>query len=159
MLCTQAHAFRHQVMQRGLTNNDNDGREQASGLTCWTCLRKHPAPWGLVRPWEGQDQRRATPHPPWPTCMTNSLRRGRPRSVRSMYSGSFSFFACWIWASLLIGFITWPYSGPPCTWGTINIEKAVCHVSHKKDLINSEIRTWQEFLLYWFNGSELIWSF
>ena len=55
------------------------------------------------------------PQPGWPTCMTNSLRRGRPRSASSRYSGSFSFFACWIWASLLIGFIPWPHSGPPCS--------------------------------------------
>lgn len=48
------------------------------------------------------------------TCITNSRRRGRPRSVRSRYSGSFSFFACWIWASLLMGFIPWPYSWVLC---------------------------------------------
>lgn len=45
------------------------------------------------------------------TCMTNSRRRGRPRSVTMLYSGSFSFLACWICASRLMGFIPWPYSG------------------------------------------------
>lgn len=46
------------------------------------------------------------------TCMMNSLRRGIPLSESSIYSGSFSFLACWIWASLLIGFMPCPYSGP-----------------------------------------------
>lgn len=51
----------------------------------------------------------------WFTCMTNSLRRGRPRSVTMLYSGSFSFLACWIWAKRLMGFIPWPYSGLVCS--------------------------------------------
>lgn len=49
------------------------------------------------------------------TCMTNSLRRGRPLSVTMLYSGSFSFLACWIWARRLMGFIPWPYSGLVCS--------------------------------------------
>lgn len=52
-----------------------------------------------------------------PTCMTNSRRRGRPRSVTRLYSGSFSFLACCIWASLLMGFMPWPYSGLVGSYG------------------------------------------
>lgn len=46
------------------------------------------------------------------TCITNSRRRGTPLSESRRYSGSFSLLACWIWASRLMGFIPWPYSGP-----------------------------------------------
>lgn len=68
------------------------------------------------------------------TCITNSRRLGNPRSVMSMYSGSFSFFACCIWASRLIGFIPWPYSGLVCnldrkSWHQLTTVKNNCNTA------------------------------
>lgn len=103
--------------QRGL--NILNVRWQRAGPTgprhCTRPPQESTRPVDLVQLRRGHGHRKATHHPPRPTCITNSLRRGRPRSVRSMYSGSFSFFACWIWASLLMGFIPGPLSVLLCS--------------------------------------------
>lgn len=83
------------------------------------------------------------------TCIIKSLQLGRPHLVGRRYNNSFSFFTCWIWASLLMGFIPWPYSWVLCNWGTINVE-TMGHVSHRKDLANSESGTWQLILVCWY---------
>ena len=41
----------------------------------------------------------------------NSLLLGIPFSAIRVYTGSFSFLACWIWINLDIGLMDWPYSG------------------------------------------------
>lgn len=116
-MCTQVHVLRHQITTSNmvLILLMSDGRERGPpgqgtgpGLLGTACSARTLS--GREGAWS---QKGRPPH--GPTCITNSLRRGRPRSVRSRYSGSFSFFACWIWASLLIGFIPWLQSVLPCS--------------------------------------------